>query len=300
MERVGQTLNRTGHHGSGNATDLTKQILADPRVASFIQEHSLSQDEIKRSLPKFNQFLVECRKVKEGDTSYIAKGYEPILTMNEGYADVTYKETRQLKEQQEQQAISKRINLLSLPQSYRKITFADIALDDVARVDTFETLVDFVANYPSPDQKGLYIYGDMGVGKSFMLAAMAHELSETKKVATTIIHYPSFAIDVRNGIKDNSVKEQIDAVKEAEVLVLDDIGAEQFSSWIRDDVLQVILQHRMIEELPTFFTSNYSFADLEAKLSNGRQGDETWQAKRVMERIRFLAKEVHLKGVNRR
>ena len=300
MERVGQTLNRTGYHGSGNATDLTKQILADPRVAGFIQEHGLSQDEIKRSLPKFNQFLVECRKVKEGDVTYIAKGYEPILTMNEGYADVTYKETRQLKEQQEQQAISKRINLLSLPQSYRKITFADIALDDVARVDTFETLVDFVANYPSPDQKGLYIYGDMGVGKSFMLAAMAHELSETKKVATTIIHYPSFAIDVRNGIKDNSVKEQIDAVKEAEVLVLDDIGAEQFSSWIRDDVLQVILQYRMIEELPTFFTSNYSFADLEAKLSNGRQGDETWQAKRVMERIRFLAKEVHLRGVNRR
>ena len=300
MERVGQTLNRTGHHGSGNATDLMKQILADPRVASFIQEHGLSQDQIKRSLPKFNQFLVECRKVKEGDVTYIAKGYEPILTMNEGYADVTYKETRQLKEQQEQQAISKRINLLSLPQSYRKITFADIALDDVARVDTFETLVDFVANYPSPDQKGLYIYGDMGVGKSFMLAAMAHELSETKKVATTIIHYPSFAIDVRNGIKDNSVKEQIDAVKEAEVLVLDDIGAEQFSSWIRDDVLQVILQYRMIEELPTFFTSNYSFADLEAKLSNGRQGDETWQAKRVMERIRFLAKEVHLRGVNRR
>lgn len=300
MERVGQTLNRTGHHGSGNATDLMKQILADPRVASFIQEHGLSQDQIKRSLPKFNQFLVECRKVKEGDVTYIAKGYEPILTMNEGYADVTYKETRQLKEQQEQQAISKRINLLSLPQSYRKITFADIALDDVARVDTFEILVDFVANYPSPDQKGLYIYGDMGVGKSFMLAAMAHELSETKKVATTIIHYPSFAIDVRNGIKDNSVKEQIDAVKEAEVLVLDDIGAEQFSSWIRDDVLQVILQYRMIEELPTFFTSNYSFTDLEAKLSNGRQGDETWQAKRVMERIRFLAKEVHLKGVNRR
>ena len=300
MERVGQTLNRTGYHGSGNATDLTKQILADPRVAGFIQEHGLSQDEIKRSLPKFNQFLVECRKVKEGDVSYIAKGYEPILTMNEGYADVTYKETRQLKEQQEQQAISKRINLVSLPQSYRKITFADIALDDVARVDTFETLVDFVANYPSPDQKGLYIYGDMGVGKSFMLAAMAHELSETKKGATTIIHYPSFTIDVKNGIKDGSVKEQIDAVKEAEVLVLDDIGAEQFSSWIRDDVLQVILQYRMIEELPTFFTSNYSFADLEAKLSNGRQGDETWQAKRVMERIRFLAKEVHLRGVNRR
>ncbi len=111
MERVGQTLNRTGYRGSGNATDLTKQILAvNPRVADFIQEILLATYEIKRSLPKFNQFLVECRKVKEGDVSYIAKGYEPILTMNQGYADVTYKETRQLKEQQEQQAISKRIN----------------------------------------------------------------------------------------------------------------------------------------------------------------------------------------------
>lgn len=300
MERVGQTLNRSNLHGSTSATDLTQAILADPRVASFIQEHQLSQVEIKRSLPKFNQFLVECRKVQDGDASYIAKGYEPILTMNEGYADVTYKETRALKEQQEQQAIANRINLVSLPRSYRNITFADVALDDLARVETFEALTDFIANYPSPDQKGLYLYGDMGVGKSFMLAAMAHELSETKKVATTILHYPSFTIDVKNGIKEGSVKEQIDAVKQAEVLILDDIGAEQFSAWIRDDVLQVILQYRMTEDLPTFFTSNYSFADLEAKLANGRQGDESWQAKRVMERIRYLAKEVHLQGVNRR
>lgn len=74
MERVGQTLNRTGHHGSGNATDLTKQILADPRVASFIQEHSLSQDEIKRSLPKFNQFLVDAVRSKKVMPRILPKG----------------------------------------------------------------------------------------------------------------------------------------------------------------------------------------------------------------------------------
>ena len=74
MERVGQTLNRTGLHGSGNATDLTKQILADPRVASFIQEHSLSQDEIKRSLPKFNQFLVNAVRSKKVIPHILPKG----------------------------------------------------------------------------------------------------------------------------------------------------------------------------------------------------------------------------------
>ncbi len=92
----------------------------------------------------------------------------------------------------------------------------------------------------------------------------------------------------------------LDQVKKAEILILDDIGAEQMSPWVRDEVLQVILQHRMQEILPTFFTSNFNYEDLERHFATSRNGDETWQAKRVMERIKFLAKEVRLEGENRR
>ncbi|MDY3042266.1 primosomal protein DnaI [Streptococcus pluranimalium] len=300
MEKVGQTLHKSGHSRHFDAHQVTQLILSDPDVVTFINQHGLTQDEIKRSLPKFNQFINERRKFQDQEDSYIAKGYEPILTMNEGYADVTYLETRELKEAQEQKAIENRINLVSLPKSYKSISFDDVLLDDVKRLDVYESLVDFISQYPSPDQKGLYLYGDMGVGKSFFMAALAHELSEKKNALTTILHYPSFTIDIKNAIKTDSVKDEIDAVKTSEVLVLDDIGAEQTSSWVRDEVLQVILQYRMQENLPTFFTSNYSFADLERKLANGRNGDETWQAKRVMERVRFLAKETHLQGENRR
>lgn len=300
MEKVGQTLHKSGHSRHFDAHQVTQLILSDPDVVTFINQHGLKQDEIKRSLPKFNQFINERRKFQDQEDSYIAKGYEPILTMNEGYADVTYLETRELKEAQEQKAIENRINLVSLPKSYKSISFDDVLLDDVKRLDVYESLVDFISQYPSPDQKGLYLYGDMGVGKSFFMAALAHELSEKKNALTTILHYPSFTIDIKNAIKTDSVKDEIDAVKTSEVLVLDDIGAEQTSSWVRDEVLQVILQYRMQENLPTFFTSNYSFADLERKLANGRNGDETWQAKRVMERIRFLARETHLQGENRR
>ncbi|WP_438468030.1 primosomal protein DnaI [Streptococcus pluranimalium] len=300
MEKVGQTLHKSGHSRHFDAHQVTQLILSDPDVVTFINQHGLTQDEIKRSLPKFNQFINERRKFQGQEDSYIAKGYEPILTMNEGYADVTYLETRELKEAQEQKAIENRINLVSLPKSYKSISFPNLLLDDRQRLDLYESLVDFISQYPSPDQKGLYLYGDMGVGKSFFMAALAHELSEKKNALTTILHYPSFTIDIKNAIKTDSVKDEIDAVKTSEVLVLDDIGAEQTSSWVRDEVLQVILQYRMQENLPTFFTSNYSFADLERKLANGRNGDETWQAKRVMERVRFLAKETHLQGENRR
>ena len=62
-------------------------------------------------------------------------------------------------------------------------------------------------------------------------------------------------------------------IKQAEVLILDDIGAEQSTPWVRDEVLQVILQYRMQEDLPTFFTSNFNFEDLEKHFAKGKNGN---------------------------
>ena len=150
-------------------------------------------------------------------------------------------------------------------------------------------------------RKGLYLYGDFGVGKSFMVAALAHDLSEKRGVSSTLLHYPSFVIDVKNAIGDGNVKTLVDELKLSEVLILDDIGAEQSTPWVRDEVLQVILQYRMQEDLPTFFTSNFSYEDLEKHFAKGKNGnDETWESRRVMERIRYLAEETRLEGENRR
>lgn len=299
MEKIGQTLNRS-RFDRVETGKILQAILADEDIAHFISQQGLSQEEIKRSLPKFNQYLIERQRFLTQDSAYLAKGYQPILVMNEGYADVSYLETAELKAQQEARTISGRVNLLSLPKSYRHTRFEDIYLDDSKRLAVFDQLVDFVASYPQERPKGLYLYGDMGIGKSFFMAALAYELSQKKQVSTTLVHYPSFAIDIKHAIKTSSVKEEIDAIKTAQVLVLDDIGAEQPSSWLRDEVLQVILQYRMQENLPTFFTSNYSMADLEEKLALVKEQDERWQAKRVMERLRYLASELHLEGENRR
>lgn len=83
--------------------------------------------------------------------------------------------------------------------------------------------------------------------------------------------------------------------------MLDDIGAEAMTAWTRDEVLGAILQFRMQEELPTFFSSNYNMKQLEAHLTFTQNGmEEQLKARRIMERIRFLSKEVPLEGKNRR
>ncbi|VTS37693.1 primosomal protein DnaI [Streptococcus pseudoporcinus] len=300
MEKIGNTMEKLGNLNRVDSNQLIQKILADPEVAAFITTQGLNQDEITLSLSKFNQFLLERQKYQTGDLSYVAKGYAPILVMNEGYADVSYQETKELVEAKKKAAISDRINLVNLPKSYRNINMTDVDVNNASRMQALSKILDFVEQYPNADQKGLYLYGDMGIGKSYFMAAMARELSERKGVSTTLLHFPTFTIDVKNAISSGSVKDEIDAVKSVPVLILDDIGAEQATSWVRDEVLQVILQYRMLEDLPTFFTSNYSLSDLERKWANIKGNDETWQAKRVMERVRYLAQEFHLEGANRR
>ena len=298
MESVGDVLKR--QPSRFHYQDLVQKIMKDPDVAAFIQQESLSPEELNRSISKFNQYITERDKFLRGDTDYIAKGYKPILVMNHGYADVSYEETPELIAAEKEAAIKNRLKLINLPASLRKASLAQVDLDDLGRLPVFEKLLAFVEQYPAI-RKGLYLYGDFGVGKSFMVAALAHDLSEKRGVSSTLLHYPSFVIDAKNAISDGNVKTLVDEIKLSEVLILDDIGAEQSTAWVRDEILQVILQYRMQENLPTFFTSNFDFEDLEKHFAKGKQGpDETWEARRVMERIRYLAEETRLEGVNRR
>ena len=298
MESVGDVLKR--QPSRFHYQDLVQKIMKDPDVAAFIQQESLTPEELNRSISKFNQYITERDKFLRGDTDYIAKGYKPILVMNHCYADVSYEETPELIAAEKEAAIKNRLKLINLPASLKKASLAQVDLDDLGRLPVFENLLAFVEQYPAI-QKGLYLYGDFGVGKSFMVAALAHDLSEKRGVSSTLLHYPSFVIDAKNAISDGNVKTLVDEIKLAEVLILDDIGAEQSTPWVRDEILQVILQYRMQEDLPTFFTSNFNFEDLEKHFAKGKNGnDETWEARRVMERIRYLAEETRLEGVNRR
>ena len=298
MESVGDVLKR--QPSRFHYQDLVQKIMKDPDVAAFVQQESLNQDELSRSISKFNQYITERDKFLRGDTDYIAKGYKPILVMNHGYADVSYEETPELIAAEKEAAIKKRLNLINFPSSLKNVSFLDVYRDDVQRLTVLKRMIEFVNDYPN-NLKGLYLYGDFGVGKSFMVAALAHDLSEKRGVSSTLLHYPSFVIDVKNAIGDGNVKTLVDEIKLSEVLILDDIGAEQSTAWVRDEILQVILQYRMQEDLPTFFTSNFNFDDLEQHFAKGKHGnDETWEARRVMERIRYLAEETRLEGVNRR
>jgi len=159
----------------------------------------------------------------------------------------------------------------------------------------------FVLNYKEGNSiKGLYFYGQFGVGKSYILGAIANELA-AKRIPSMIVYVPELFRELKSSIGDSTINEKLEAIKKEPILMLDDIGAESMSSWVRDEILGPILQFRMLDNLPTFFTSNYDFQGLEHHLTYSQRGEEEkLKARRVMERIKYLAEPVRVTGKNRR
>src|SRR5699024_6495269 len=148
--------------------------------------------------------------------------------------------------------------------------------------------------------RGISFHGPLGVGKTYLLGALANALKDYH-ISSMLIYMPEFVREMKSSIKDGSINEKINYVKTTDVLILDDIGAETQSAWFRDEILISILQYRMMEKQPVFFTSNYSLKQLEEQLSiTNRGGSETVKAGRIIERIKQVSKEVKLSGENRR
>ena len=106
---------------------------------------------------------------------------------------------------------------------------------------------------------------------------------------------------MRQAIQSHTLNEERDRVSQAPVLMIDDIGADVMTAWARDDLLAVILEYRMQAELPTFFSSNMTMNELEQHLAEDNKDNvEPLKAKRIMQRIQYLSREIDVQGNNLR
>ncbi|MDK1716693.1 primosomal protein DnaI [Dellaglioa algida] len=286
-----------------NYRDLMKKVYEDPDVIAFLDKNKaeLTESNVQRADAKLYEFLSEKNKIILGK-GMIAPGYKPQLVLNNHMIDVSYVPTDALIETQKSKALAKRVKSMSMSKDIKNATMNDFDMDGRgdALSQSLKFITEFVAN-PNAYHQAMYFYGSFGVGKTYLLGAMANELAN-RGYQTTLMHFPSFAVEIKNAISDNRVYDMLNAVKKSEILMIDDIGADAMSSWVRDDILGVILQYRMQEELPTFFSSNFSMKQLEDEhLRISQKGeDEPLKAKRIMERVHFLTKEVKIVGKNRR
>jgi primosomal protein DnaI len=312
MEKINQTLQRllASNADFKKRFELMRnQTLNHPEIKAFLAEHSdqITEEMIEKSLGKLFEFTnqsKECSKCPSLDGCVnIMQGYHPELVLQRNSINVQYDKCPRKVMHDEKQKNQKLIRSLHVPREILGASFDNLHMDNDApeRLEAVDKAASFVMNYqPGQKQKGLYFYGKFGVGKSYLLGAIANELAK-RHVSSMIVYVPELLREMKSAIGDSTLNAKIEAVKKEPILMLDDLGAETMSSWTRDEVLGPILQFRMLENLPTFFTSNFDFEGLEHHLTYSQRGEEEkMKARRIMERIRYLSAPVLLDGPNRR
>ena len=283
---------------------MVKSINENPEVQRFIKQHQdeLTPEDIEKSYGQLYEYIQQREKYLANDPKMIAPGYEPRLQISHHVIEVTYTPTPELLQRKSLEKINNRITTLYLPKMIKEASLEDFEITD-GRSQAVQEASIFISSYkqhPSMFVKGLYLVRNFGVGKTYLLGAIAKKLAEDG-YDSTLIHFPSFAVEMKQAIGKDTMIQLLNKIKTAPILMIDDIGADAMSSWIRDDVLGVILQYRMQEMLPTFVSSNFTMKELERHLTVTQKGDqEPIKEMRIMERITYLSQEIMMISQNRR
>ena len=305
MQKINQILTRFTRDPKFQADykATVDYVLNHPDVKAFINQHedAISAEMIENSISKLNEFAREMDLLRKGEQGQ-NPGFKPVLFLNYNYIDVSYVPTKAYYDNKEKQQQRSLLDNRMMSADVREATLTEYYANTESRKQLLAEVISFIDEYKKNPHRaqGLYISGEFGVGKTYLLGALANALVKLNK-SVTMIHYPTFTTEIKSTFADNSTQQVLTDVKSVDILIIDDIGAEANTVWVRDEVLTTILEYRMKESLPTFFSSNFNLKEIESHLAHSRDGgNETIKAKRIMERIRFLAKEVSLTGENLR
>lgn len=187
-------------------------------------------------------------------------------------------------------------NLSRIPEKYRyNIPLKPEQVD----IRSFEALNEYKETVIDRVEagEGLYIWGkSTGSGKtSWACKIMSHYF---RKIAFftglenegLYIFLPTFLEDLRDSYdsKDPDFEQVLSMVKECKLLIIDDIGAERVTSWVRERMVSII-NTRVSNNLATIYTSNLSPEELKVEL-----GD------RIASRVLGSSQVIEIAGGDRR
>lgn len=146
---------------------------------------------------------------------------------------------------------------------------------------------------------GLYISGPKGTGKTFLASLIAGEKLR-QGIPTLFVFVPDLLDSFRQAMHDGQGDDVARTAREADFLVLDDMGAERATAWVAEQ-LMALINYRYSHQLPTVITSNYQLDELSDHLS-GTMGprEEQITGERICSRIAAMTISLRLSGQDMR
>jgi len=145
-----------------------------------------------------------------------------------------------------------------IPRRYQKCSFANFISEPGSSQDNALLHAHKLANEYPAVERGLLLMGPAGVGKTHLAVSIIKDLIE-KGFAGLFYEFGSLLKEIQdsyNPISKTSELKVLAPVYQADVLVLDELGATVPTDWVRDTMYQII-NKRYNDSKLTIFTTNY-------------------------------------------
>ncbi|QBQ08041.1 primosomal protein DnaI [Spiroplasma gladiatoris] len=298
-------------------TSRVEELKNNPKLKSFIKKYKLDDKTLEDSYLVIKRFieqfikcnkpgpLEECKQLIKGIQLKLEYKNKQLYTVSENCVHWKYENTDyKIKEnilftEYDKFKITKKISdYVSLnPEEYNP------------SINIFITAVQKIFVSDKSNVKGIYLYGEPGVGKTYMMKLIANSFAnnDQKVVVVTMNRLIKVVKETFNNYINNDYNKFLDLCTNVDVLILDDIGSEPVTEWSRDELLFGLLNTRLENNKLTFFTSNLSLDDLKKyytstknSSNNLTQKIKSTRAKRIVERIKGLCDDILVVGKNQR
>ena len=235
---------------------------------SFLSEKI---DEIRRTIEVRNDFAEEVP-----DKCPLCDGYGNIIDEKGARLCICVRK----------RSLENEIASARIPSQFIESTLDNFEIPSTRLASAQQKALNYIKNYSSQNNKGLFIYGPTGVGKTHLAAGILRSLIEKGFDGVfynivDLLDTIKATYDPNNSYSD---KNRLEMELNRQIFVLDDFGVQKTSSWVSDRLYALI--NRRYQDCKTLLiTSNIKMVNL------GTQVDT-----RLFSRIVSMCDEIEISG----